>query len=352
MANSKLQKDRAKYDALLKGYEYVLPPKSIAKKPAAKRDAAKLLVYDRKNGTVNFDCFRNLGKYLPPRAVLVLNDTKVVPARLNTKLGQEPVELFYVGRDKSVLRCMANRPLERGAILKLGKLVFKILGREERWYRVKPSFPAKDIFQVLERYGKTPLPPYLGDSPLPEKERREKYQTVFAMERGSVAAPTASLHFTEGLLAKLEKQGIEIVRVTLHVNLGTFAPLAPEHLSSGKLHAEEYEVSREAASALNSAKREGRKIVAVGTTAGRTLETIADKRGRVRSGRGVTRIFIREPYRFKAVDALVTNFHVPRSSLLMFVAGLTGREKLLELYGLALEKKFKFLSFGDGMLVL
>jgi len=339
-------------DKLLKQFEYPLPLERIALKPAKPRDAARLLVYDRRRRAVAYDVFANLNEYLPKNSVLVLNDTKVVPARLIVKLGREAVELFYVGKSGRYLRCMANRSMEKGTVLKLGAMRFKIMGREERWYLVRPSFGVNKIFSILDRYGRTPLPPYLEGSPLTEKKRREEYQTVFAAERGSVAAPTASLHFTDRLFKKIEKQGVKIVRVTLHVNLGTFAPLSDEHIESGQLHAEEYEVSKEAAKVLNAAKKEGRKIVAVGTTACRALESAAAKNGRLRAGSGVTRIFIREPYRFKFVDSLITNFHVPRSSLLMLVAALVGRKKLLELYSLSLESKMRFLSFGDGMLIL
>jgi S-adenosylmethionine:tRNA ribosyltransferase-isomerase len=341
---------RKAYGALLKKYEYDLPQGRIAMRPAKPRDAARLLVYERKTGRAIFDRFANLGKYLPPGAVLVLNDTKVVPARLMTKSGREKVELFYVGRDRGVLRMMADRPLEKGSVLKTGRLSFKILGREERWYRVKPSFPATKIYVVLERYGCTPLPPYLGKSPLSEKRRREEYQTVFAQEKGSVAAPTASLHFTESLLTELKKRGIGIVRVTLHVNLGTFAPLNFEQVADNRLHEEKYEITPAAARELNAAKSDGRPIIVVGTTACRTLESAA-RRSIVKAGRGTTRLFIREPYRFRFVDALITNFHVPRSSLMMLVAAFVGRERLLALYDLAVKKKMRFLSFGDGMLI-
>lgn len=339
-----------KFDAFLKTYEYKLPQERIALEPSSPRDAARLLVYDRRRKALVLDRFTNLGKYLPENGVLVLNDTKVVPARLITRLGREKVELFYVGRTGRFLRCMADHSLEKGSVLKLGALRFAVLGREERWYKIKPSFPAGKIFSVLEKHGRTPLPPYLEGSPLGESRRRSEYQTVFADEKGSVAAPTASLHFTDALLASLEEKGIDIVHVTLHVNLGTFAPLSDEHLESGKLHAEKYEITKQAAKTLNAAKHAGRPIVAVGTTACRTLEAAAVG-GRIRAGKKETRIFIKPPYRFRFIDALITNFHVPRSSLLMLVAALVGRERLLELYALALKKKMRFLSFGDGMLI-
>jgi len=335
-------------DRLLKEYDYKLPPERIAAVPAAPRDAARLLVYDRENGKISFDRFSNLGKYLPPDAVLVINDTRVVPARMIAeKRSGGKVELFYVGKEGKNLRVLANRKLEQGEVLALGKSTFTIVGCGKKWYLARPSFPTGKIFDFLSKHGQTPLPPYLKRSPLTEAARRREYQTVFAAEKGSVAAPTASLHFTKRLLAKLEKRGVKIVRVTLHVNLGTFAPLTREQIESGRLHAEEYEISPNAARELIAAKSAGRKIIAVGTTSCRTLESASRNR---RSG--TTDIFIRPPYRFKTVDGLITNFHVPRSSLLMLVASLVGRKRLFSLYALALKKKMRFLSFGDGMLIL
>jgi len=343
------------FDALLKSYEYELPKRRIAMKPAKPRDAARLLVYERKTGNISFDRFANLDRHLPAGAVLVLNDTKVVPARLITKFGRKRVELFYVGRDRGTLLMIADHPLEKGSILKLGKLSFGILGREKRWYRVKPSFPAAEILSVLDRHGHTPLPPYLEGSPLSENRRRAEYQTVFAAEKGSVAAPTASLHFTERLLGRLKKRGIGIVHVTLHVNLGTFAPLNFEQFSGNRLHEEEYEITPAAARALNLAKRAHRPIIAIGTTVCRTLESAVLRRGsgsaKIKDGRGATRLFIRESYLFRFVDGLITNLHVPRSSLMMLVAALVGRKELLNLYALAVKKKMRFLSFGDAMLI-
>jgi S-adenosylmethionine:tRNA ribosyltransferase-isomerase len=340
-----------KYDQALKQYDYRLSPERIALRPASPRDAAKLLIYNRKTRKTVFDVFKNLDRYLPHKAVLVLNDTKVVPARFYVRLGRKQVELFYVGVKGRNLRCLANRSMEPGTVLRLGKIIFKILGREERWYVVRPSFPVKNIFNFLEKYGHTPLPPYLEHSPLSEKKRRQKYQTVFAAAAGSVAAPTAALHFTDRLLKKIAARGIQIIRVTLHINLGTFAPLDEGNFKSGKLHREEFQISPRAAKFLNQAKQDGRKIIAVGTTAARALESASVRRGRVAAGAGETRLFIRPPYRFNFVDGLVTNFHVPRSSLLMLVAALIGRKKLLGLYSLALKNKMKFLSFGDGMFI-
>jgi S-adenosylmethionine:tRNA ribosyltransferase-isomerase len=336
---------------IISDYDYKLPVSAIAQRPASVRDAAKLLVYDRKSEKVSFDRFAKLGKYLPGNSVLVFNETKVVPARFFVKkLTGGRVELLYVGVSGKNLRCLANQTLANGTILTLNKNKFTVVGREEKWYLIKPPFAAKNIFSFLEKNGETPLPPYLKHSPLNESERREKYQTIFARAKGSVAAPTASLHFTGRLIEKLKKSGVEIIYLTLHVNLGTFAPLTEAHLKKGKLHTEEYEITREAAERLNAAKVAGKNIIAVGTTSCRALESAAIG-GKIKKLSGTTDIFIRPTYNFKFVDSLITNFHVPRSSLLMLVASLVGRKKLFELYGLALKKKMKFLSFGDGMFI-
>ena len=336
---------------IINDYDYELPTGAIAQKPARIRDHAKLLVYDRRSGKTSYDQFFNLGKYLPKNSVLVFNETKVVPARLIVKKPTGgKVELFFVGTSGKNLRCLSNQLLPIGEVLDLRKNKFTVVGREDKCFLIRPPFAARDIFDFLEKNGKTPLPPYLKHSPLSECERRKKYQTVFARAKGSVAAPTASLHFTDRLINKLKNRGVEIVFVTLHVNLGTFAPVTEAHIKTGKLHTEEYEITREAAGCLNAAKKSGKNIVAVGTTSCRALESAAIG-GKIKKLSGATDIFIRPPYDFKFVDSLITNFHVPRSSLLMLVASMVGRKKLFKLYNLALKKKMKFLSFGDGMLI-
>jgi S-adenosylmethionine:tRNA ribosyltransferase-isomerase len=257
------------------------------------------------------------------------------------------VEVFYVGEKDSNILALTNHFLDVGEKVFLNeKIFFEVLGKEDKIYTLRPSFPVSDVQKVFTKYGETPIPPYIKNSGLSETQLREKYQTVFAKRTGSVAAPTASLHFTNRLLEKLQKQGIQIEFVTLHVNLGTFAPLTEEAVESGKLHKEWYEVPAKTAIALAKAKKEGRPIIAVGTTAVRTLEQSEGK-----TGSGETRLFIRPGYEFKFVDGMVTNFHVPKSSLLMLVASFIGREKLFELYAEAINRDFRLFSFGDGMLV-
>lgn len=334
-------------------YDYDYPAALIAQKPAAPRDAARLLVYHRGSGRIVWDNFRNLAKHLPPRSLIILNDTKVLPARLTLKKATGgAVRFLYLATEGSLVRGLADRKLAVGATLRLDRtLSFEVRARSGDGYLLQPSFPASKIVEVLERYGAPPLPPYIKHSPLTAAEIKEKYQSVFARVRGSVAAPTASLHFTPRLLAALEKAGHEIRYVTLHVNLGTFAPLTEAKLRQGKLHRETFSVSKSAAAAAAKAKKARRPVIAVGTTVARVLEAAADGHGRLRAARGQTDMFIREGYRFKCVDGLITNFHVPKSSLLMLVSALVGREKLLGLYKKAVAKKFALFSFGDGMLI-
>lgn len=333
-------------------YDYSFSKKLIARLPASPRDSARLLVYNRKTNEVFFDTFLNVPVYLPRNAVLVFNETKVVPARLTVKkeTGGKAV-LLYIESKNGLLKFLSDRKLSIGSKLYAGKKFFTVQAQEEKLYVCAPSFPAEAIFEVLEKNGQTPLPPYIKNSPLSESQRKEKYQTVFARRQGSVAAPTASLHFTTRLLKKLARAGIETHFITLHVNLGTFAPLTQKNIAQKRLHKEYFEISPSTAAALNKAKKEGRPIIAVGTTVVRTLESAAT-RGQLQKLNGQTDLFITEDYRLNFVDGLITNFHVPRSSLLMLVSALTGREKLLKIYKKAVNKKFRLFSFGDGMLIL
>ncbi|MEK7481417.1 MAG: tRNA preQ1(34) S-adenosylmethionine ribosyltransferase-isomerase QueA [Patescibacteria group bacterium] len=342
----------ARLETVLKQYDYTVPASLIAQAPASPRDSARLLVYVRKTGAIQHDTFRHLTNYLPPRAVLVFNETKVIPARFTVRkpTGGKAV-LLYVRTEGKEIIAMADRPLPVGETVTLAPRVrFRVVS-QEKYARLAPLFSIARLPKVLERYGVTPIPPYIKHTPLSERALREKYQTVFARRRGSVAAPTASLHFTKRLLRDLKKAGHDIVFVTLHVNLGTFAPVKEEHWRRGKLHEEWYDIPRAAAVALNRAKKSGRPIVAVGTTVARTLESAAQN-GCVRAGRRTTDLFIRPGYRFAFVDHLITNFHVPQSSLLMLVSAFASRKKILELYQKAMKKRFHFFSFGDGMLMV
>ncbi len=342
------------FDQYLALFDYVFPETSVALSPAHPRDSAKLLVHDRRTGETTADTFRSVAQYLPPRSVLVLNDTKVLPARmeLQKSTGGKSTAL-YLRTEQDCLRCLASGHLKPGDSLRWANdLTFAVVKREEKEVLLRPEFPLADFPKALQAHGHIPLPPYLSGSQLSEPERQEEYQTVFAKHTGAGAPPTAGLHFTPALLDALRAAGHETVTVTLHVGLGTFAPLTEEQWLNKELHAEWYEVSPEAADVINRAKAEGRPVVAVGTTVVRTLESAGNKAGMVRSGQGSTTLFLRDDDRLRVVDHLITNFHVPKSSLLMLVSVLTGREKLLHLYQEAIAKNFRLFSFGDAMLIL
>jgi len=335
-------------------YDYVLPKERIALTPASPRDSARLVTYDRKTGEKTWTTFRTLPKFLPENAVLVLNETKVIPAQLCLKRSSGGmVEILSIGTKEGNIIAFANRKLWEAEFLTLkGKLGFTVSGTSGKYWLLTPSFPLTTLQKIFERFGNAPLPPYLRHSPLSRALRKRAYQTIIAKNPGSIAAPTASLHFTERLLKSLQREGITIARVTLHVHLGTFSPLTEDQWKNGLLHKEHYEIDARNKRLLENAKKAGRPIIAVGTTVARTLESAANGRGKLHPVKGSTRLFIREGYRFCFVDGLITNFHVPRSSLLMLVGAFMGREELLKLYAESIEKKLRFFSFGDAMLIL
>lgn len=353
------------FEELLAQYDYAFPPEAVAQKPAEPRDSARLLVYSRETGEVRKDIYRNIVEYLPARSVLVLNATKVVPARLEVmKPTGGRARVLCVGvRDQEVM-VMSDRKLEVGSVVKVVmgdgvakqenglEIAFDVIGQEEKYYVLRPQFSIEQLDAVLEKYGTTPLPPYITEHGMSESSLRERYQTVFAANAGSVAAPTASLHFTPELLDAIRAAGHDIYYVTLHVGLGTFAPLTEQHVVEGKLHSERYSISQETADAITAAKREGRTIIAVGTTVTRTLESATDEMGVVHANDSATQLFIREGYVFRCVSGLITNFHVPKSSLMMLVGTFVGREKVLALYREAIDDGYRLFSFGDGMLLL
>ena len=345
----------------LKKYDYLVPPNLIAQKPAHPRDSAKLLIYTKPKifshsaecENIAFDTFINISKYLPKNSVLVFNDTKVLPARLILKKQTGGrVRILYTETKNGLMEVMADRKLNIGSKLILTpKIYFSVKNRSEKYYYLKPSFPISRLFSVLDKFGKTPIPPYIKHSPLSESKLRQEYQAIFAKQKGSVAAPTASLHFTKRLLKKLKASGVAVEFITLHVGLGTFAPLTEKNLKTGKLHGEFYSISPATAKRLNRYKKEGRPIIAVGTTSARTLESAANNKSQITNLKSETKLFIQEGYEFKFIDGIVTNFHIPKSSLLMLVSALVGRKKLSDLYKKAISNKFRFFSFGDGMLI-
>ena len=341
------------FQELLSAYDYSFPPELIAKEPASPRDSARLLVYDRKTDSVTLDTFATIDAYLPQNAVIVFNRTKVIPAKFTLKkVTGGLVSALLLSVQPETITVLASGTLKHGdKLIWQGGHSFTVLVRKDQEALLKPSFPITDLRNHLEKFGETPLPPYMKDSPLPEGRRRSEYQTVFAEEEGSVAAPTAGLHFTEELIKKCEQSGRGVRFVTLHVHLGTFAPLTEEQWKLRKLHTEHYSIDPETVTALNDAKAEGRPIVAVGTTTVRTLESASEGPAIVRPN-GTNDLFIMEGDPLHFTDHLITNFHVPRSSLLMLVSAFTGREKLLELYRKAIAERMRLFSFGDGMLVL
>lgn len=343
------------FHRLLRNYDYRLPKSLIAQKPARPRDNARLLIYDRRTKKTNYDRFINLSKYLPKNSVLVFNQTKVIPARLVvTKPTGGKVEILYIGREQNFIKILANKKVTIGSILKIDgrhNLEFKVFKKINNQYLLKPNFSLSKLQKIFLTCGKTPLPPYLKHSPLTENQRRKLYQTIFAKAGESVAAPTASLHFTNRLLKKLKKHRVAINFIHLNVNLGTFAPLTEQNLKTGRLHTEIYQIDSKTAKSINTAKKHKRPIIAVGTTVVRALESAAAN-GKLRRFSGKTTLFITPGFKFQIVDGLVTNFHVPQSSLMMLVAALVGKKRLLQLYHDAIDRRMKFFSFGDGMLIL
>ena len=336
---------------LVTDFDYELPQELIAQHPMEPRDHSRLLVVDKHTGKLEHKHFYDLVDYLHAGDVLVFNDTRVIPARLHgTKDTGAHVEVFLLTRKNATDWEVLVRPgkkLQVGAKINFSdELSCEVIEHTDFGGRVV-RFKYDGIFEeILDRLGETPLPPYIT-APLEDKER---YQTVYNRERGSAAAPTAGLHFTKELLQKIKDKGCEEVFVTLHVGLGTFRPVSEAKIEDHKMHKEFYTVSQEAADAINKAKAEGRRIIAVGTTAVRTLEA-AGADGTLKAGGNWTNIFIYPGYKFRFVDDLVTNFHLPQSTLLMLVSTLSTREIMLQTYKTAVEERYRFFSFGDAMFI-
>jgi S-adenosylmethionine:tRNA ribosyltransferase-isomerase len=340
----------------LKGdFDYELPPELIAQHPSPERDHSRLLCYDRAQKTLEHRSFFELPAFLRPGDALVVNETRVLPARLR---GQKEgscgkIEFLLLkrlnGDDWEVILKPGKRatPGARFAFGE-GRLRAEILGVLEGGARAVRFFYGGVFEERLEELGETPLPPYIGEA----LRDRDRYQTVYARRNGSAAAPTAGLHFTPELLAQIRAMGVKIVPVLLHVGLGTFRPVKEERVADHRMHEEYYELSAEAAELLNAAKKAGGRIIAVGTTSVRVLESAAGEGGLLHAGSGYTKIFITPGYRFRAVDALITNFHLPKSTLLMLVSAFMGREEALAMYAEAVRERYRFFSFGDACLLL
>lgn len=335
-------------------FDYYLPEELIAQTPLVKRDESRLLVLDKETGEVEHKKFYDIIDYLNPGDTLVLNDTKVLPARLigtkeETGAVIEILLLKNIEGDKWECLVKPARRIKEGTIVSFGegKLKAKCCGVFDAGIRHFELIYSGILMEILEELGTMPLPPYIHE----KLEDQSLYQTVYAKEVGSAAAPTAGLHFTEELLEKIKDKGINIAYVTLHVGLGTFRPVSVENIEEHEMHSEFYSMSASVAKLLNETKKSGHNIVAVGTTSTRTLETIATKYGEFRECNGWTNIFIYPGYEFKGINKLITNFHLPKSTLVMLVSALAGRENILNAYKIAVEDKYRFFSFGDAMFI-
>ena len=342
----------------LEDFDFLLPEELIAQHPTERRDGSRLMLVDRQRGAISTDGFPSVVDAFRKGDLLVINDTRVIPARLlGRKESGGKVEIFLVRRlagavDEDWL-CMtrSSRSLKVGTQLKLAEgLTAEVLDGTEPPQRMVRFFCDGPFLDTIERVGHLPLPPYITrpDS----AEDRQRYQTVFACNDGALAAPTAGLHFTEDILQQLRDKGVEILPLTLHVGLGTFLPVRVEDIRQHKMHAEIYSVPSATAAAVNRAKAERRRIVALGTTAARALESAVDEQGCLQAGEDESEIFIYPGYRFKLVDALITNFHLPKSTLLMLVSAFAGRDFILQAYQRAVAERFRFFSYGDCMLIV
>lgn len=335
-------------------FDYYLPEKLIAQTPLEKRDASRLMVLDKETGKIEHKHFYDIINYLEEGDTLVLNDTKVLPARLigekeETKAVIEILLLKNIAGDDWECLVKPARRIKVGTVVTfgMGKLKAKCIKEEPEGIRHFSLIYNGILMEILEQLGTMPLPPYIHE----KLKDQSRYQTVYAKEIGSAAAPTAGLHFTKKLLGQLKEKGINIAYITLHVGLGTFRPVSVDKVEEHEMHSEYYQMSKETAELLNKTKENNKRIVAVGTTSTRTLETTMTKYNEFRECSGWTNIFIYPGYKFKAIDALITNFHLPKSTLVMLVSALAGRENILSAYKIAVQEEYRFFSFGDAMLI-
>ena len=336
-------------------FYYDLPERLIAQTPAQPRDAARMMVIHRDTGVREDRIFRDLPEYLRPGDVMVVNETRVIPARLlgekeDTHVPAEVLLLRRIDKDQWETLVRPGRRLRQGAVVSFGGGLLRAeIGETTAAGGRVVKFLYDGVFEeLLDRLGEMPLPPYIHE----KLDDPSQYQTVYARQEGSAAAPTAGLHFTQDVLRRVREKGVEIVPVLLHVGLGTFRPVKVEDVSRHVMHSEYYQVTPEAADKINAARAAGGRIVCIGTTSVRTLETVADANGVVQPGMGITNIFITPGVKLKATDVLLTNFHLPESTLLMLISAMMGREEALDAYREAVEKEYRFFSFGDCMLIL
>ena len=334
-------------------FDYELPKELIAQTPLSKRDESKLLVLDKETGDVTHKKFYDIIDYLNPGDALVINDTKVIPARI---IGEKVdtgavIELLLLKDLGDTWECLAKpqKRLKVGTIISFGNndLKAKVIEIKDEGITIVKLIYDGILMEILEKLGTMPLPPYIHEK-LADQNR---YQTVYDKDYGSAAAPTAGLHFTKELLKKIEEKGIKIVHVTLHVGLGTFRPVMVTDVTKHKMHTEHFIITKEAADTLNSVRASGGRIIAVGTTSVRTLETVMQDNDKFVPMVGDTSIFIYPGYKFKAIDALITNFHLPKSTLVMLVSAFASRDKILNAYNIAIQNDYRFFSFGDAMFI-
>lgn len=338
----------------LSDFNYDLPKELIAQVPIEKRDEARLMVLNKQDKTINHKIFKDILDYLKPGDCLVRNNTKVIPARLygvkeETGANVEFLLLNRIEGDTWEVMVRPGKKLMPGVKVNFGDGLLKaeILDKMEGGSR-KVRFDYDGIFnEILDQIGLMPLPPYIKE----KLEKKEMYQTVYAKYDGSAAAPTAGLHFTEELLDQIKAKGVEIANVTLHVGIGTFRPVKEENIEDHDMHTEHYYIKKEDAEKINNTRKNGGRIIAVGTTSCRVLESVADENGFVKEVEGDTNIFIYPGYKFKCIDCLITNFHLPESTLVMLVSALAGREFILDAYNEAVKEKYRFFSFGDAMFI-
>ena len=334
-------------------FDYYLPKELIAQTPLSKRDNSRMMVLDKETGKISDEMFTNLINYLNPGDTIVLNDTKVIPARLighkpDTNAVIEVLMLKDLGDDTWECLSKPAKRVKEGTMIKFSdELSCKCVFVGEDGIRRYKFIYNGILLEILDRLGEMPLPPYITEK-LKEKDR---YQTVYAKNPGSAAAPTAGLHFTKEYLEKIKQKEINIAYVTLHVGLGTFRPVVVEDVTKHDMHSVYYILNKETANLLNETRRSGKRIIAVGTTSTRVLETIADDNGMFKEQSGNTKIFIYPGYKFKGIDALFTNFHLPKSTLIMLVSALAGKDNVLKAYNHAVEEKYRFFSFGDCMFI-
>ena len=335
-------------------FDYYLPEELIAQTPIKQRDASRLMVLDKKNGEIEHKHFYDIIDYLNKGDTLVLNDTKVLPARLiGEKVSTKAVieVLLLKNKEKDTWECLVKpaRRIHVGDVVSFGDGLLKLTCTEvkDEGIRVFEASYEGIFYELLDKLGTMPLPPYIHK----KLEDKDRYQTVYAKETGSAAAPTAGLHFTEELLERIKEKGINIVYLTLHVGLGTFRPVKVEDVTKHKMHSEFYSLSKSVADILNKTRENGKRIIAVGTTSTRTLETIYQKFGTFKEDSGFTDIFIYPGKEVKSIDGLITNFHLPKSTLIMLVSAIAGKDNILNAYNIAVKDKYRFFSFGDAMFI-